>query len=165
MLLLLGVRIASFVLICPFQSLTHYQTEAISGKDRTVSRNWGYMHNNCLLAYTIYYKDGKLDPNLPPARSPIDIAIPQTRPPVVSASTGVPLPQSMAQPVPIAPAPLRVAQQQEQSGEERQAILAEVRQHLDILKELEGSVPEETINKRKRELFAALPDAPPPAKK
>lgn len=56
-----------------------------------------------------------------------------------------------------------VSQDAKASVEERRAVLQEVRQHLDILKEYEGIVPEEELNKRKRDLFLALPDAPPPA--
>ena len=46
---------------------------------------------------------------------------------------------------------------------ERRQILQEVRQHLDILKELEGVISEEEMAKRKSELFAALPPLPPPS--
>lgn len=49
--------------------------------------------------------------------------------------------------------------------DDRRLVLKEVRDHLDLLKEFEGVIPEDELNKRKRELFAALPAAPPPAKK
>lgn len=48
-------------------------------------------------------------------------------------------------------------------AEERRRILQEVREHLDLLKEFEGSISKEDLSRRKRELFAALPPAPPPA--
>ncbi len=41
-------------------------------------------------------------------------------------------------------------------------LLKEVREHLDLLKQFEGSVDAEALTKRKRELFAAMPPAPPP---
>lgn len=50
-----------------------------------------------------------------------------------------------------------------ESAEARTKALAEVRQHLDLLKEFEGVIPAEELNRRKRELFLALPPAPPPA--
>jgi len=48
--------------------------------------------------------------------------------------------------------------------DERRLLLQEVREHLDLLKEFEGVIAPEELNKRKRELFLALPSAPPPAK-
>jgi len=48
--------------------------------------------------------------------------------------------------------------------DERRSLLKEVREHLDLLKEFEGVIAPEELNKRKRELFIALPPAPPPAK-
>mmetsp|Transcript_2876 Transcript_2876/g.4192 ORF Transcript_2876/g.4192 Transcript_2876/m.4192 type:complete len:337 (+) Transcript_2876:357-1367(+) len=48
--------------------------------------------------------------------------------------------------------------------DERRLLLKEVREHLDLLKEFEGVIAPEELNKRKRELFISLPSAPPPAK-
>jgi transposase-like protein len=55
-----------------------------------------------------------------------------------------------------------VAQDSEPTVEKRRGVLNEVREHLELLKEFEGVVPEEELKKRKRALFLALPDAPPP---
>ena len=49
------------------------------------------------------------------------------------------------------------------SAEERRKLLAEVREHLDILKEFEGAISPEELAERKRQLFLALPPAPPAA--
>lgn len=46
--------------------------------------------------------------------------------------------------------------------EQRRRVLSEVREHLNLLKEFEGIISQEDLNKRKRELFLALPPAPPP---
>lgn len=48
--------------------------------------------------------------------------------------------------------------------EERRKVLAEVKEHLDLLKEFEGAISEEEIVERKRQLFLALPAAPPASK-
>ena len=49
--------------------------------------------------------------------------------------------------------------------EHRRKILSEVREHLDLLKEFEGIISDEDLAQRKRDLFRALPPAPPPAKR
>ena len=48
--------------------------------------------------------------------------------------------------------------------EDRRQILKEVREHLELLKEFEGVISQEDLNSRKRDLFMALPPAPPPAR-
>ena len=47
------------------------------------------------------------------------------------------------------------------SFDDRRVILQEVKDHLNLLKEFEGVISEEELVKRKRELFLALPPAPP----
>jgi len=115
----------------------------------------------------MYYKNGILDPDLPPARAPRAIEVPTERPaPGISVSmAGVAI-----QPGPRGEHDVNVAdledivsQEAKASIEERRAVLHEVREHLDILKEFQELVSEEELNKRKRELYLALPDAPPPA--
>jgi hypothetical protein len=46
-------------------------------------------------------------------------------------------------------------------AQDRRKILKEVREHLDLLKEFEGIISDEDLIKRKRELYLALPSAPP----
>ena len=41
---------------------------------------------------------------------------------------------------------------------ERRALLREIKDHLDILKEFKGIIPESDLVKRKRSLFALLPE-------
>lgn len=47
--------------------------------------------------------------------------------------------------------------------DQRRKVLSEVREHLDLLKEFEGVISDEELAERKRQLFLALPPAPPPA--
>ena len=51
------------------------------------------------------------------------------------------------------------------SLDDRRSTLKEVREHLDLLKEFEGVISQDELIKRKRELFLALPPAPPPSTK
>jgi hypothetical protein len=46
--------------------------------------------------------------------------------------------------------------------DERRKLMAEVREHLELLKEFEGAISEEELAERKRQLFLAMPAAPPP---
>ena len=119
----------------------------------------------------MYYKNGKLDPDLPPARAPRPIQIPSER---TSGRASLTMAGVAIQPthdgapikehdVNVADLEAIVAQDSKDTIEERRAVLHEVREHLDILKEFQDLVPEEELNKRKRELYLALPDAPPPA--
>lgn len=162
-------------------------TSAGAARDRAAARGWGYSHNNCLLCYQIYYKNGQLDPTVPSFTPDRVIEVPAERPEKAVrsgsavASVGV-LPPSQQQQddgarsstnnlikehdVNVADLEAIVAQGDgKASVEERRAVLQEVREHLDILKEFQDLVPEEELNKRKRELYLALPDAPPPAMK
>jgi hypothetical protein len=153
---------------------------------------WAYGHNNLILCYRMYYKNGVLDPSLPPARSPVPIQIPiggnewmEIGPPPAQSNFPAPaqliirapaqsnmlVKASVAEKTPSKElghanvAPLKaaaVAQDSELTTEKRRVVLNEVREHLELLKEFEGVVPEEELKKRKLALFFALPDAPPP---
>lgn len=135
-----------------------------SGADEMVSNErpalWEHSHNHLIMAYRLYYKGDKLDPDFPPPRPPVAIVVPAERPQggenghFVLASGGNP---STGEPG------AGTQQPNNGPGAERQRILSEVREHLDLLKEFEGVIPQEDLNERKRELFLALPSAPPPA--
>jgi hypothetical protein len=135
-------------------------------RDRTREDNrmTGYTHNNCLLCYVIYYKDAELDPDLPPARAPRAIDIPTERPPA-GATVAAIQPQGGEHDVNVADLEAIVSEDAKTRVEERRAVLREVRDHLDILKEFQEIIPQEELDKRKRELYLALPDAPPAARK
>lgn len=108
----------------------------------------------------MYYKGFKLDPNFPAPKPPVPIAVPSERPEVGdkshllkegTTSGGGQHATSSSE------------AHDHTTSAERQKILAEVREHLALLKEFEGAVSEEDLNRRKRALFLALPPAPPPA--
>lgn len=118
----------------------------------------------------MYYHNGSLDPNLPPARAPRAIDIPSERPAPGSSISIAAAAAAAIQPshdgehdVNVADLEAIVSEEAKANVEERRAVLHEVREHLDILKEFSELVPEEELIKRKRELYLALPDAPPPA--
>jgi len=46
------------------------------------------------------------------------------------------------------------------AAEERRALLKEVKDHLELLKDLESVIPASELQKRKKELFLSLPPAP-----
>ena len=125
---------------------------------------------------SVSFAGDKLDPDLPPPTLPVPIVVPTQRPSAngqnghflynnaVPAAGGSILPNSV------------VGQKREppSAGEEdvssetgpaaqRQRILKEVRDHLELLKQFDGVIPVEEINRRKHELFLALPPAPPPS--
>lgn len=142
---------------------------------------WGYSHNNCLLAYKMYYHNGEVASSLPPSHVPKSIEIPMDRPPptiqpavvaamqqaaaMVAASAGVETPAALPKDDDVNAAELKaiVTQANKPNVDDRREVLREVREHLELLKEFEDVIPPEELQKRKRELFAALPTAPPPA--
>lgn len=133
-------------------------------------KNWIHAHNNVWLTFRLYYKGDELDPNVPAPKPPKDIVIPQQRPrpgdqapfialPSFAAAAGASAngnPNAGFAPLTAAPTP------QSDAINDRKNVLSEVREHLELLKEFEGVVPEEELKKRKRDLFMALPPAPPP---
>jgi hypothetical protein len=144
------------------QAIDEYIAQAFEASNkashRAPTRMWGYTHNHCLLCYVMYFKNARMDPDLPPATAPRDVDIPRERPGHRASAAAAATDQDV-----VADLEAIVSQDVKASVEERRAILKEVREHLEILKEFQELVPEEELNKRKRELFLALPDAPPPA--
>jgi hypothetical protein len=145
--------------------------ESISGtKGKPHPANWEHAHNNVIMCYRMYYSGGKLDPNFPPPIPPKEIVVPAEKPkggsqPFFIAmnkagdnvlngrhETGVQDSEMSA-----------IAGEEKQQPEDRRNVLKEVREHLDLLKEFEGVISQEELNKRKRDLFMALPPAPPAA--
>ncbi|CAB9524464.1 expressed unknown protein [Seminavis robusta] len=135
--------------------------------------NWEHAHNNVMLVFRLYYKFSEPDPDFPPAKPAIPIVVPAEKPPKMDPQASF-LVHNNATKVPLAASsPLRMPNQSKLTFvggalaapdpiAERSRVLKEVRDHLDLLKEFEGVIPEEDIQSRKRELFDALPPAPPP---
>jgi hypothetical protein len=151
--------------------------EDMSGKEGVpFPARFEFTHNNTLVTYKMYYKKGRnLDPSFPPPQ-PREILLPSVKPPGgwaayaagaraggVSTTNGQQQLTNAQSSQPhrphaavLAMTPARVQQHK------RLEMLKEVREHLDLLQSFEGVVDEESLNKRKRELFEALPPAPPP---
>ena len=115
--------------------------------------------------YRLYYKGDKLDPDFPPPKPPVAIVVPAERPQAGDQSHFVTVPTvgDTTSPATRSTASVQPLAGTINPGSERQRILTEVREHLDLLKEFEGVIPQEELNQRKRELFMALPPAPPSA--
>jgi hypothetical protein len=129
-------------------------------------KNWVHAHNNVWLTFRLYYKGDQLDPTFPAPKLAKEIVVPQQKPKPGDPSVFVTVPNA-AGGIVTGPGGLSYgnpskSQLNGESIENRKKILSEVREHLELLKEFEGVVDAETINKRKRDLFMALPPAPPP---
>jgi hypothetical protein len=131
-----------------------------------------FTHNNCLVLYKMYFNKGnQMDASFPPPEKR-DIAIPDKKPKggVVAFLAGGqqagandgphvgPFGKTVAVIRSPPASPMALARMHQQKRMEQ---LREVREHMDLLKQFEGVVDEEVLNKRKRELFEALPPAPP----
>lgn len=124
---------------------------------KPVPPNWEHAHNHCILAFRLYYQYDKFDPNFPPPVSPREVVVPVERP--KSAKAGKVSAAGGALHQPQVDATELLGESQEVDN--RRKMLQEVKEHLDLLKEFEGVIPAEELASRKRELFAALPSAPP----
>lgn len=156
--------------------------EGVSGnKGKPHPAYWEHAHNHCIMAFRLYYRGDRLDPSFPAAVPPREIVVPAEKPKPDSSApyyiqmnnkkTGVGAPAPAAD--------LKDSHHHQDDGDEphldmaaliggdpvedRRKVLKEVREHLDLLKEFEGVISDEDLVKRKRELFLALPSAPPAA--
>lgn len=128
----------------------------------------------------MYYKGDKLDPDLPPPTPPVPIVVPTQRPSAdgdgghyiynnvgPAATTGMMPNPMIAQNNAVKhegpSASDDIPSPDNGPAEQRQSTLKEVRDHLELLKQFDGIIPADEINRRKRELFLALPPAPPPS--
>jgi len=162
------------------------QFESVTGNTGTVPPNWQHAHNNAIMCYCLYYRGDQLDTTFPVPRPPKIIYVATEKPITTAAALLAPV----AGPPPLSNTTMPTlmianksvdeqvdGKDRSESGdkvndkdgevksESRMLLLEEVRQHLDILKEFEGVIPEEDLSRRKRELFLAMPSAPPPHSK
>jgi hypothetical protein len=140
--------------------------------------HWEHAHNHVIMAFRLYYIGDQFDPNFPTAVPPREIVVPAEKPKPNQA------PYYLQMNIKKAPIESRTTQNVDDINsvieptidvgdlimgdannpvEDRRKVLREVREHLDILKEFEGVISNEDLAKRKRELFLALPSAPPAA--
>ena len=128
----------------------------------------------------MYYDRGELNDNLPPARDPDpNRVVPNKKPPHGEYPPGANMRGG--------------GEEEDESGEEggkkgsttrrtlavqgskaktltspadeRRALLQEVREHLELLKEFEGVISPAEMSKRKKDLFMSLPSAPSSTRK
>jgi hypothetical protein len=151
---------------------------ALTDDHKPHPKNWEHAHNHVIFCYRLYYRGNALDPLFPAPSPPKEILVASEKP----KQTKLPRVGSSAASVP--PIPLAAgdmaAEKEESTGaggdvdlefakivqddvnaDERRRMLNEVRDHLELLKEFEGVIPADELAKRKRELFMALPPAPP----
>ena len=142
-----------------------------------------------LLCFRLYYRGDELDPDFPEPVPPKNIVVPAVMPNkdmpnsrsfikqesgdddlggALSSSTAIhmgggsgaaklPRHPSAAPPTAVTTPP-----QPPNPSDDRRRLLQEVREHLDLLKEFEDFATEEELAQRRKELYAALPPAPPP---
>jgi len=133
------------------------QYEATSGvQGKNHPSLWEYSHINIFLAYRMFYKGVSVNPDLPLPRAPREVVVPQQKPKDMreyanqEASRRSSVNGDDAKDVKITANP-----------EERRAMLKEVRDHLDLLRDFAGVIPQEQLDERKKLLFRALPPVPP----
>ena len=123
------------------------------------------------MTFRLYYNGDKVDPAFPPAIPPRPLKVPSERPKESEEGGRKSLVPMTSPTVPMVGTPYAglaslsaPAVPTTDPLEQRRKILTEVREHLDLLKEFEGIISDEDLAQRKRDLFRALPPAPPPAK-
>lgn len=182
-------RFHSLILVCFLQ-----ETKDPENKGKTCPSTWEYSHNHVIMAFRLYYKGDKLDPLFPMAAfvgsatatiNNIGSSVSTNHMHYASSRERLSSRRHEMSVVTydkpltsvVAPSNDDVVDDQvldveailaetnsKQPNEERRLMLKEVREHLDLLKEFEGVISEEELLRRKRELFLALPPAPPPKK-
>lgn len=136
-------------------------------KTKPYSPLWEYNHNNVFTVYRIYYRGIVVDPKIFPPVAPREVEVPakktEAAEQVEASDVGGSASSLLVSDLTINP-PVK-AKPVELSDEERRAILKEVKDHTELLREFEGVIPDDELAARKRALYAALPPVPPPAGK
>ena len=153
-----------------------------NGKQTPVPSTWEYSHIHVFLAYRMYYDGEAIATDLPPPIDPNPSRkVPKNKPkdyPSFSVASGA-LPsvdggdgnvsdelQAYAGQL-ASSSPARGGNRgtgQIDDGT-RRAMLKEVKDHLDVIKQLEGIMPAAEAEQRKRALYAAMPPPPGPYKR
>ena len=115
-----------------------------------------YTHNNVFSVFRMYYRGCKLDPDIFTPIPPREIEIPESKPNVV-AVTKV---ETHAESLCVEDQTNCKAKFVELSDEERRALLKEIKDHTELLKEFVGVIPDTELAERKRVLYASLPPIP-----
>lgn len=154
---------------------------------KIVPENWEHAHNHVVMALRVYYRGPEPDPTFPSPQPPKELHVPTEKPKdpeaasrpgsffmvqnhqagngssAAKATMGV-VPPHVRPPTASLAQPMLVPRPVLDEAEERRRLLKEVRDHLDILKEFEGTISKEELEERKRELYLSLPSAPPAKK-
>ena len=164
------------------------QYEAVSGqKGAKHPDHWEFSHVHIFLAYRMFYDGEDIASDLPPAVDPNPARVvpnkkPLVYPPPLAHMPSVPMGVSPDAPPAdsgygsddlkafasqiSASTPRGMGGAKRKKGkldeETRRAMLKEVKDHLDVLKEMEGIIPPAEMQARKRALWAAMPPAPEP---
>mmetsp|Transcript_30049 Transcript_30049/g.34919 ORF Transcript_30049/g.34919 Transcript_30049/m.34919 type:complete len:314 (+) Transcript_30049:254-1195(+) len=145
--------------------------EKTSGRKEPYHPNWEYSHDNHFTAYRMYYIGKDLNPNVPAAIDPNpQRVVPSVKPSgeerhiraskrhAASEAVGK---ASPAPPV-SSPKKARVSTPKAATGvdelTERRALLKEIKDHVELLKEFKDIIPEDELNERKKSLYDKLPE-------
>lgn len=145
------------------QMLVQSLYEKLTGfSGKPYPEHWEHAHNHVVMAYRMYYHLDELDPSFPEPCSPREPNIPIDRPKSkmqsrMSTGSCTVVGEDDEPHLDVA----ELLGEKKSLLEDRRKVMQEVREHLDLLKEFEGVICEEDLAKRKRELFLALPGAPP----
>ncbi|GAX11275.1 hypothetical protein FisN_7Lh374 [Fistulifera solaris] len=130
--------------------LAHYLFESRSDgshRGRPTPPMWEHANNHVMLTFRLYYQGDQLDTNFP---APVLMVNLQE----LRKKERSEVPDSAV----IKPSPSKKVVVEEE--EEKRLTVQEVREHLELLKEFEGVIPDEEIAQRKRDLFLSLPTVP-----
>jgi|UniRef100_A0A7S2XTW0 hypothetical protein len=174
-------------LLAAGKSHTQVCEEFIQKQYEMISKNpgpkrpfiWEYSHLQIFLVYRMFYKGDKVDPNLPISIAPKKVPVPSKKPPAgamrmaADDSDGEFHDANDGEANIVAQILHNTATGSVDRGigaviessevDERRRLLSEVKDHMSLLKEFEGVVPQDELVRRKKELFLAMPSAPPAA--
>lgn len=97
-----------------------------------------------------------MDPDIFNPIAPREVEIPESKPNVVAVAAV----ETNAESLCVEGLTIGKAKFVELSDEERRALLKEIKDHTELLKEFVGVIPDDELAERKRVLYASLPPVP-----
>lgn len=132
--------------------------------------NWEFTHDNNFLAYRMFYTGDDYDKTIPPAIDPNPGRVLPTQRPDDDDDLDEFVKKRRRDSEDLNDATSQTVSEDHKHGShtrmlpapKRRALLKEVKEHLEILREFEGAdiVPEAELRKKKLQLFYSLPDVP-----
>lgn len=159
--------------LCLFDADDEPQEQVTGQRGKPCPPLWEHAHNNVIMTYQMYYRGTELDPTFPVPDPPKEIVVPAAKPKMgEDQSFFITMPSgenedsgdpniNLGMPRQNRREPKIVDITTFEPAEDRRLLIQEIRDHLGLLKEFEGVIGEEVLKRRKRELFHALPTAPP----